>query len=721
MDQVAPSTLEYFGDYRPYQDIEELPCHSGLLFSGWVHHASSDQAELSSRVWRVQLGDLDAEIFCEPAVGTFLSHCLMDGLDCWATGYLLLPPTTSFCPLVFGVYSLRRRAQQLSEKVAQCLAASAVLTAIRDVFENPAPCRIPGTSTGPSLCHPVAYLLLMQKVARLQMAPEALRAVFFIVHSEASTLARTSIFYGQDATRLGTSSFTYRGGKGHGAVQRAVPPNAFPGEVIRGCAVVAQRSGDVFAVLAAVLALEPSLPTLVLSQRAAVPFLEEALRSAARTSKLLTLKDFNAPAFDASQIVMVSMEMLCHEETMPHMQALRRRAWFRLVTVGWPQVSQELALTPLSFSYQMHLCLAIAEDLQLYRSLADTETVATLLGVSETALQDPVAVSALLRQRVFHMSPFQDEEERRPVGALRRPQLAYAMQHAPPLDNEETSRLSNVRGAKRQMRALFGGLYAVDRGRFAALPEGMSALDYFSSLHVRISAFALTQLSRSDAEAECPVCFEANPPVLTSCGHRYCQHCLHQSLQTQRRCPACREPLQARDVVDTQGRPEGLGSYIDFILELLLRRPEGRALVLASWGELHERLASALRRKGLPNIWAWRGSAKQLCVTLQRFRSCDNACLLVDPGSDAFTLTWARFDGVARVYVLWPLNAADGLDEVCCQLRRAMSAAPSAHFVVVTRERGAGLPSLPTCTRPYVPGLECPSCIFDGSIQEVGS
>jgi hypothetical protein len=242
MDQVAPSTFEYFGDYRPYQNIEELPCHSGLLFSGWVHHASSDQAELSSRVWRVQLGDLDAEIFCEPAVGTFLSHCLMDGLDCWATGYLLLPPTTSFCPLVFGVYSLRRRAQQLSEKVAQCLAASAVQTAIRDVFENPAPCRIPGTSTGPSLCHPVAYLLLMQKVARLQLAPEALRAVFFIVHSEASTLARTSIFYGQDATRLGTSSFTYRGGKGHGAVQRAVPPNAFPGEVIRGCAVVAQRS-----------------------------------------------------------------------------------------------------------------------------------------------------------------------------------------------------------------------------------------------------------------------------------------------------------------------------------------------------------------------------------------------------------------------------------------------------------------------------------------------
>ena len=720
MDQVASSSFEYFGDYRPYQNLAELPCHSGLLFSGWVHHASNDQADLNSRVWRVQLGDLDAELFCEPAVGTFLSHCLMDGLDCWASGFLLLAPATSFCPLVFSVYSMRGRAPRLSEKVAQSLASSAVLSAIRDVFEHPMPYQSSGTSTGPSLCHPVAYSVLMRKVARLQLAPEALRAVFFVVHSEASTLARTSIFYGQDATRLGTSSFTYRGGQGHGAVQRAVPPNIFPGEVVRGCAVVAQSSADVFAVLAAVLELESSSPTLVLSERAAVPFLEEALRgSAARVVNLLTLKDFDANSFAASVVVIVSMEMLTHEETAPHMLALRRRAWFRLVTVGWPQVSQELSMTSLSFSYQTHLCLSLAEDLQLYESLSDAESVAALLGVSETTLQDPVAVNALLRQRIFHMSPFQDNQ--RPLGALHRPQLGYSVQRAPPLDTDETARLVSFRGAKRQMRMLFGGVCASGKGRFATLPEGMAALDHFTGLHVRISAFALTQLTQNDTEAECPVCFEANPPVLTSCGHRFCQQCLQQSLLTQRRCPACRTPLQARDVVDTRGRPEELGTYLDFVLELLQRRPEGRALVLASWGEVHERLASALRRKGLPNVWAWRGGAKQLCVTLQRFRGSTTASLLVDPGSDAFALAWARFDGVARVYVLWPLNAAAELDDVCCQLRRAKAAAPNARFIFVTREPGAGPQSTPTCVRPHVPGLECPSCIFDGSFLEMGT
>jgi hypothetical protein len=270
------------------------------------------------------------------------------------------------------------------------------------------------------------------------------------------------------------------------------------------------------------------------------------------------------------------------------------------------------------------------------------------------------------------------------------------------------------------MRTLFGGICGSSKGRFGTLAEGVTALDYFTNLHVRISPFALTQLARDDAEAECPVCFEPNPPVLTSCGHRFCQECLQQSLQAQRRCPACRTSLQGRDIVDTRGRPEDLGAYLDFVLELLQRRPAGRALVLASWGELHERLAAALRRKGLPNVWAWRGGAKQLCVTLQRFRNCGDASLLVDPGSDAFALAWAHFEAVAHVYVLWPLNAAEGLDDICCQLRHAKAAAPSARFVFVTREHGAGPLSQPTCLRPHVPGLECPSCVFDGRFLETG-
>ena len=108
-------------------------------------------------------------------------------------------------------------------------------------------------------------------------------------------------------------------------------------------------------------------------------------------------------------------------------------------------------------------------------------------------------------------------------------------------------------------------------------------------------------------------------------------------------------------------------------------------------------------------------------MTLQRFRGSTTASLLVDPGSDAFALAWARFDGVARVYVLWPLNAAAELDDVCCQLRRAKAAAPNARFIFVTREPGAGPQSTPTCVRPHVPGLECPSCIFDGSFLEMGT
>lgn len=703
---------EYLGDYRPHQNAADLPCHSGLLFSGWVHHASNDHAELSSRVWRVQLGAVDAELSCDAPVGAFLSHCLMDGLGCWASGFLLFAPVTAFFPLVFSVYTLLGTPRRLSAAVAQSLAQSALQAAIHDVFERPTPALVVGASLGPVLCHPAAYSVLMQQAARLQLAPEALRAVFFVVHSEASTVARNALFYGQDATRLGTSSFSYRGGEGHGAVQCGVAPQLFPGEVVRGCAVVARTGAELFSVLAALLQVDAARPTLVLSERAAIPFLEEALRFAGRPAlNLLTLKDFDANAFAASDVVLTSLEMLCHEETAPHLLALKRLPWFRLVTVGWPQVSQELATTPLSFSYQTHLCLALAEELDLYDSLFGVETVAALLGVSETALQDPLAVNALLRQRVFRLSPCEDQV---PAGALSRPELHYSVLQAPPLDHGETARLGGYRGAKRQMRTLFGGLCAAGNGRFATLAEGVSALEHFAGLRVRVSAFATAQLAQGAVEAECPVCFEADPSVLTSCGHRYCQQCLQQSLLAQRRCPACRTPLQVRNVVDTKGRPEDLGAYLDFVVAALRQRPTGRALVLASWGELHERLAAAMRRKGLPNVWSWRGGAKQLCMTLQRFRNCPDASLLVDPGNDAFSLAWASFPHVAQVYVLWPLSAADGADEVCCQLRHAKAAAPGAHFVLVVREPGATLRPTPTCLRPHLPGLECPTCVLDG-------
>jgi len=704
---------EYFGDYRPYRNPCELPCHSGFVFSGWVSHANRDQSGLSSRIWRVSFSDLEAEIVCEPQEADFLTQCVMDGLEVWTSGFLMLSSTKSFFPLLYSVYATRGPASRLSAKVAECLASNALVASVRDVFDNPMHAHVNGTSLGPGLCHPMAYSVLMQKASSLREDPEALRALFFVVHSEANTRSRSSLFYGQDATRLGASSFTYRAGGGAGAVQKSVPPNVFPGEVVRGCAVVGHDGNSVLSVLSALLEVDASSPTLVVAERAAVPFVADALRRGSTSvMTLLSVSDFNAFLFEASRVVLVSVEMLCHSDAEAHLTALKRRSWHRLVTIGWPQVSQELEMSNASFSYQTHLCLSVTEDLHVHDCLFDLSSAAALLGLSEGAMQDPISVHALLRQRVFHLSPFSEEKQK--AGTLTRPQIAYAVRLAPPVDSDEAARLCNYRGSKRQMRTLFGSMCASGKGAFSSLAEGTSLLEHFSMLRVRLSAFAASQLGEEAVDAECPVCFEPNPPVVTSCGHRYCQGCLQQSLSTQRRCPACRAPLQSRDVVHTDAKPDALGAYLEFLFDLLKGRPTGKAIVLASWGETHERIAACFRRKGLVHFWAWRGGAKQLCINNQRFCGSPDGALLVDPGSDCFSLAWARFKDVSEVFVLWPLCSSEGLDDVCCQLRRAKAAAPGARFVLVTRDRDAILPVTPTCVRPHMPGLECSACLFDG-------
>lgn len=703
--------VTYLGDYRPYRNPCELPCYSGLVFSGWVQHVCHDDPTLSSRTWAVQIGDIQADVICESNEADFLAQCVLDELDCWTSGFLLLASTKAFYPLGYSVYGTRGPVHRLSAKLAEYLTSNAVTTCVRDVFVNPVHTHVSGASSG--VCRPVAYATLMQKASRLREDPETLRALFFLAHCEASTATRSSVFYGQDAARLGSSTFTYRMGGGSTAVQKGVSPKAFPGEVVRGCALVGPDGTALLAVLSALLEVDDSSPTLIIAERDCVPFIEQALKKGGRTATmLLTISDYNALLFESSSILLVSVGMFEHSQSEAHLVALRRRPWHRLVTVGWPQVSQELEFTNTTFSYQMHLCLAVTEDLQAHECLLDTSAGAALLGLSEGALQDAPSVSALLRQRVFHLCPF--DEGKQKAGVLHRPELKYSIQNAPAVDSDEAAKLCGFRGTKRLMRTLFGSVCGSKKGSFSVLAEGTSVLEHFMALSVRLTPFAVSQLHETQSDAECPVCFEPNPPVVTSCGHRYCQGCLEQSLSTQRRCPACRAQLHLRDVVHTRARADTLGVYLEFLIDLLKKRTSGKALVLASWGEAHENLAAGFRRKGLANFWAWRGGSKQLCINLQRFSSANNGTLLVDPGSDCFSLSWANFSDVSLVYVLWPLNFSDGQDDVCCQLRRVKTAAPAASFVLVVRERCALLPVTPTCIRQHTPGLECPVCVFNG-------
>lgn len=742
--------FHYLGDYRPFRDLGELPCLSGLCLGGWVRHRPFDAARASSRHWTLALKDGEAELHTEAGESEFLAHAANDGLQVWCTGLLFFGPryaessSINIFSMAYSVFSERTKPRvTLSAKVAQVIAESTLSSAVRNALLRP--------------CHPpciAGALGLAELETTLQaptsrsLAPEVQRALLFVAHCEALTRSRISIFRGKDASVLGTSAWSYRGGGGAGSVQWLLAPQSLPSELLRGCLLVAPRADWLLSVLGALLALDGATPTLVVAERTVAPFVAAALAQAGLSEParcLLALGDFSGAGFEEARVVLTSVEMLClHGDADLQVQALKLRPWARLVTVGWTDVGEELSMCEIDFKYQTHLALALTENLHCDEVFLDVSAAAQLLGLSQAGMQDPLDVAAALQQRTLHLSPF-SEAARAPSAQAPFTRdgeaLRYAVVLAPQVDEAERAQLQVFRGSKRHMRLLFGPLCGSGKAAFAALPDGSSVLEHFSALGVIPTQFASALLQRIEAASasgtlqqtgvDCPVCFEANPPVVTKCGHHFCEACLQQSLATNRRCPACRIPLSGRDIVHSRAAPQQLGSYLGFLCELLLkRRPAAgganRALLLASWGELHERVAALLRRQGgVRQLWAWRGSARQLCTTLQRFHSSDRGVLLIDPGCEAFPIEWARFEGVTDVYVLAPLESREA-GETCCQLREiaaatreegASGSAREVAFSLVTRDPTTRLPVMPSCVREQLPGHECPICIVSEGLR----
>jgi hypothetical protein len=721
MEETFHSTyfsFEYLGDYTPLcEDAPPLCQQPGLLFSGWATKNNPD-AGAEAPAWSVQVNDISAELLCELPELNFLEICHQDGLRCWVTGSLMFTRPPSFMPVVYSVYGTHGPVEQVSRSVASQLARSALESCLRRFFfpSGGSQLLLGRGGIGPSTFHPVAYSSLMEENMDLQGTPEALRALLFVAHSEANARTRTCVYYGQDSMRLGASGFTFRASQGRqGQVFKHEAPRLLPGQVVRGCALIAPEAETLLCVLTSLLRSDRgrgTRKTLIVADKASAPFILESLtKNGLFVMGLLSVPDFHSVLFELSPIVLVSIEMLLHRSLEPHLVAMQGKAWGRCVTIGWPMVAQELSITRVSFKYETHLALATSEELLTHRHLIDALAVAALLGLHESSLQDPFSLQSLLHQQVLHLAPCEAS-----LGS-RHPELRYTVLRAPDLEPREEAGLAGHSGSKRVMKSMLGSICDAGRGSFPLLAEGTTALQHFTNLAVPLSSFAMAQLREERDDDECPVCFESRPPVLTSCGHRYCESCLQLSLVTQRKCPACRTPLGSNAIVQTRPPPEEMNSYLQHVLDLLKQRSSGgRALVLASWGEHHERLAAFLRRKGLQACWAWRGSSRQLCVILRRFTTAPRGVLIVDPCSDCFPLSWARFSDVSDMYVLWPLQEDDWKGQsfnVCCQLRRARATAPSARVMLVTRESGSVLPVAPRCSRAQVRGLECPLCLCE--------
>jgi hypothetical protein len=686
---------EFIGEYRPglFGERRWRPL-AGVTFSGWALRASCEVA-VTQQQWRLLVDDTEITLVLDDDEADFLAKCQTWHLECWTTGQLLLVRGERFLvPEVYGVFSTRGLVATVPPSVASRVAETALLRALEVLWRPRCPEEVP------TLCyqgHPLASVALGARARALTDAGE-LAAALFVAHAEAATRSRSAVFHGQDAARLGSSRFLYR--REDESVRVGLDPSMQPGEVVRGCLLVAERPASLLRVARAVLDDGPRLArldcgdgTLVVALREDLPFVLAALGEAADARLLTNASELEAVPPGDGGLFLVAAELLANDLELCPTFAARR--WDRLVTVGWPHASHMALVSSTRVSFVFHLALAVYAEFgaQDDGCLRDYEAVAHLLGVAPAGLNDPAALRAALQQRVMHLQAQSGGgggggREARRIRASPPPALRYV---SVPLEDvggpAEEAALGSYRGAKRRKRLLYGTLCGHQRPCFPPLPAQQTAAQHFQRQQPsqRLDAYATANLQATggvgEPPADCPVCFEPDAPVVTRCGHHFCEACLELAFAVQPRCPSCRRPLhRQRDVVHT--RPEARGAGTAFMRQLrgLLFAGEGgggggRTLVVSSHGDLHERLAAWFRAEGTAEAWAWRGNARQLVRTLQRFERCERGALLVDPG--ALSLSWARWPPVTRVIVVWPLEG-DADAEPCCQLREVLRALPEA-------------------------------------------
>lgn len=131
----------------------------------------------------------------------------------------------------------------------------------------------------------------------------------------------------------------------------------------------------------------------------------------------------------------------------------------------------------------------------------------------------------------------------------------------------------------------------------------------------RLSSF-VDQLEKADAkvaEEECCICFTLfNEPLITKCGHMFCELCIDRLLQANPEsapCPLCRTLLKrgelmsfsaVKTIVHKNESINGIKKFIQpsskqqVLLSRLQAEPHEKALVISQWTELLDNTGSIL-------------------------------------------------------------------------------------------------------------------------------
>ena len=361
-----------------------------------------------------------------------------------------------------------------------------------------------------------------------------------------------------------------------------------------------------------------------------------------------------------------------------HSKQYGARSYCRCIFVDWPRCcsakrsgvpSGRWGPSASEVDSDVTIGLALTQDVLPLLGQPRFETdFMTLLGTASTrdgGVPQTSALMALLESQVVRL-----------YGAPRQKALArYSIREGPRLTEKELSLLviaSKTRS--RNMRSLYGEVMPPAAGVKTASVKDASTIESF--FQRRVQNYVSTQFKRSSyagPPSDCPVCFDVDPDCVLSCGHYLCYDC-YQRLRatTPTACPLCKSAIATSGAVRvetlTTKTEMGIG-FVDFLSTILRVDAAKKKIVIGSYGEIHEALASALRLRDVKAM-ALAGNGKQTFAVVEAFEEGSISTLIIDPIRT--DISWLRFTGVEEAFVILPLES--GKLDPCCAVRFLLNA-----------------------------------------------
>ena len=664
------------------------PLLPGPKIAGWVRFTGGGD-------WITEFGDLTVSLLLSQKDLLFLQKCRKsENIYCWASGFAIITRRTKLMPpLEIHVFRISSSVVKTSSSIsglAKLIVQNASSSKIRDVWSL-----VLTRHHSSAPIHPLALELLTSLQKHDPPGKQPSPARIFTLQMEATTYSQTCRLFASKLTRLGSSDYFYDKTTGRCLVgeKEYIYASRVPlkSVIIRGSVIIATHTHTLLGIASELVRDRRHLVRgrcLVVCSREVCVAAEEVLGvSCVSNTSLLTstLRDYGDVSLVTTEtITKCYAELSC---SMVWDLVLLIDCSHRLFQKTSGRTFHEQPFYTL-FPCSSQISLMLETDVQSCANSENTEFLAALLGAPADWAFDAQNLGDMLLQRSLR---FPDEPH------TRRRVIRYHIQQIQSPSNKEREEADRLHGDLKTRFLLLGPLATAGRRTPRVKEQGVPLNVHFHKCGAQVSNFAVESFKRTNANEMCGICMDddAPPAAITFCGHWFCTSCMSRVLNDESaRCPICRISLLARRDVALMRIQDVCSSFLDQLINLLKSHPvsETKSIVIAPFGNSHQRVAHCLRHLGL-QILSWSGSAAQLRRISSKFRSWSAGTLLCDPGF--FSLRWMRFMDVKQVFCLHDAIATD-MDR-CCTFRHMRDVAPNAQVTLLVRDSGNLPMEMPTC------------------------